>query len=182
MHQLVRNKSKGVCFVQTTRWPRTAWVERRLIFWSGGQVSHGLRSRWLEGGHNVVTGGGSACWNPWTTAEREVEHIRGLCRFTPRTAPHLWNLLSNTSNDSFLCERDSYDDPQEVAGWSCTTHAMEEYLNHLCHVCTASSFLGVLISDFQSICDHLNLKWCYRIHQSKLISYTFRFVVNKTNN
>lgn len=75
-----------------------AFVKGRLIFRLGGQVSHGLSSRWLEWGHDVVMGGGQqacACvcvetseqllCGRWNTSEAKLQlffFLSSRCRFT----------------------------------------------------------------------------------------------------
>lgn len=75
---------------------RGAFVKGQLIFRLGGQVSHGPSSRWLEWGHNVVMGGGTAgcvcvlkplnnCCAGGETHQRESSSVFPLssrCRFT----------------------------------------------------------------------------------------------------
>lgn len=80
-------------FDHVARWParlQGVLVKRRPIFRLGGQVSHGLSSRWLEWGHDLVMGGGTAapcvcvclCWNLWTTAVRRHQRAELRC-FSP---------------------------------------------------------------------------------------------------
>lgn len=89
--------------VQVAFWPvqlQGAFVKGRLIFRLRGQVSHGLSSRWLEWGHDVVMGGGTAtlcvcvcalkplnnCCEGGETHQRpsySVFPLSSRCRFTP---------------------------------------------------------------------------------------------------
>lgn len=127
-------------FDHVARWParlQGVLVKRRPIFRLGGQVSHGLSSRWLEWGHDLVMGGGTAapfvcvcvCVCVETSEQLLWGDIRGpsyaaflhrsRCRFTPPSP-------AAVESSGLIClsmkEMDCYYEPPEITREEHRTH------------------------------------------------------------
>lgn len=110
-----------------------AFVKGRPIFRLGGQVSHGLSSRWLEWGHDVVMGGGQqacACvcvetseqllCGRWNTSEAEPRCFFLQLKVSFHTAEAFCCGILQVTASGLIClsmkEMDCYNGPQEIRG------------------------------------------------------------------
>lgn len=141
-------------------WLQGALVKRRLIFRLGGQVSHGLSSRWLQWGHDVVMVGGDSrpcacmymcvytCMHVCVETSEQLlwgdtseGRATALLPTAQGVVSHcrallLWNPLSDSSGLICLCmkEMDCYYDPQEITWRGPQYTPRKKTLNHLCSI------------------------------------------------